>query len=101
MSESESSSDSVPELEELSGEELLSWLPGPLPFSSEALQHVKRESVSNTCVLGTTTIGLSLCSEFTRRDLPRLSLFSSTCRVPLHFALIMSVYSDWDFQLLN
>lgn len=43
MSESESSSESVPELEELSGEELLSWLPGPLPFSSEALQHIKRD----------------------------------------------------------
>lgn len=37
VSESESSSESVSELEELSGEELLSWLPGPLSFSSEAL----------------------------------------------------------------
>lgn len=37
VSESESSSESVSEQEELSDEELLSWFPGPLPFSSEVL----------------------------------------------------------------
>lgn len=41
MSESESSSESVSELEELSDDELLVWATGPLPFSSESLKHTR------------------------------------------------------------
>lgn len=57
MSESESSSESVSELEEISDEELLAWLTGPLPFSSEALERIKRgDDVTSTSILGTAAI---------------------------------------------
>lgn len=42
-SESESSSESVSEPEELSGDELLAWATGPFPFSSESLKHSKND----------------------------------------------------------
>lgn len=42
VSESESSSESISELEEVSDGELLAWATGPLPFSSESLKHTRK-----------------------------------------------------------